>query len=48
MKCYEIIDQLEALSPTEFAEEWDNIGLLAAGGTKRSERFTSRWMRRMP
>lgn len=29
MKCYEIIDKLEALSPTEFAEEWDNIGLLA-------------------
>ncbi len=28
MKCYEIIDKLEALSPTEFAEEWDNIGLL--------------------
>jgi len=29
MKCYEIIDKLESLSPTEFAEEWDNIGLLA-------------------
>ncbi len=29
MKCYEIIDKLEALSPTDFAEEWDNIGLLA-------------------
>lgn len=29
MKCYEIIDKLEDLSPTEFAEEWDNIGLLA-------------------
>ncbi|MDE6989499.1 MAG: Nif3-like dinuclear metal center hexameric protein [Lachnospiraceae bacterium] len=29
MKCYEIIDKLESLSPAEFAEEWDNIGLLA-------------------
>ena len=29
MKCYEIIDKLESLSPPEFAEEWDNIGLLA-------------------
>lgn len=29
MKCYEIIEKLELLSPTAFAEEWDNIGLLA-------------------
>ncbi len=29
MKCYEIIEQLEAHSPTSYAEEWDNIGLLA-------------------
>lgn len=29
MKCYEIIEKLESLSPTTFAEEWDNIGLLA-------------------
>lgn len=29
MKCYEIIEKLESLSPTAFAEEWDNIGLLA-------------------
>ncbi|MDE5699515.1 MAG: Nif3-like dinuclear metal center hexameric protein [Lachnospiraceae bacterium] len=29
MKCYEVIEKLEALSPTAFAEEWDNIGLLA-------------------
>lgn len=29
MRCYEIIEKLESLSPTAFAEEWDNIGLLA-------------------
>lgn len=29
MKCYEIIEKLESLSPTTFAEEWDNVGLLA-------------------
>ena len=29
MKCYEIIEKLESLSPEAFAEEWDNIGLLA-------------------
>jgi dinuclear metal center YbgI/SA1388 family protein len=29
MKCYEIIEMLETLSPVNFAEEWDNIGLLA-------------------
>ena len=29
MKCYEIIEQLEAHSPASYAEEWDNIGLLA-------------------
>ena len=29
MKCYEIIEKLESLSPAAFAEEWDNIGLLA-------------------
>ncbi|MDE6622274.1 MAG: Nif3-like dinuclear metal center hexameric protein [Lachnospiraceae bacterium] len=29
MKCSEIIEKLESLSPTAFAEEWDNIGLLA-------------------
>lgn len=28
MKCYEIIEKLETLSPVSFAEEWDNIGLL--------------------
>ncbi len=29
MKCYDIIEKLESLSPQVFAEEWDNIGLLA-------------------
>lgn len=29
MKCYEIIEKLETLSPPAYAEEWDNIGLLA-------------------
>lgn len=29
MKCYDIIEKLENLSPTTFAEEWDNVGLLA-------------------
>ncbi len=29
MKCYEIIEKLESLSPPAYAEEWDNIGLLA-------------------
>lgn len=28
MKCYEIIEKLETLSPTSYAESWDNIGLL--------------------
>ena len=29
MKCYEVIDKLEELSPLMYAEEWDNVGLLA-------------------
>jgi dinuclear metal center YbgI/SA1388 family protein len=28
MKCCEIIEMLETLSPVNFAEDWDNIGLL--------------------
>lgn len=28
MKCYEIIEKLEELSPASYAEPWDNIGLL--------------------
>ncbi|WP_026508187.1 Nif3-like dinuclear metal center hexameric protein [Butyrivibrio sp. MC2013] len=29
MRCGDIIDHLESLSPVSFAEEWDNVGLLA-------------------
>lgn len=29
MKCYELIEKLEALSPISYAESWDNVGLLA-------------------
>lgn len=29
MQCREIIEHLEQLSPTSFAEDWDNVGLLA-------------------
>lgn len=29
MKCYEVLEKLEILSPVEYAEDWDNIGLLA-------------------
>lgn len=28
MKCYEIIEYLEEVSPKSFAESWDNVGLL--------------------
>ncbi len=37
MKCCEIIEKLEALSPTAYAEEWDNIGLLAGRRDKEVE-----------
>lgn len=37
MKCYEIIEKLESLSPEAFAEEWDNIGLLAGRRDKEVE-----------
>lgn len=29
MKCYEIIEKLEAQSPVSYAQDWDNVGLLA-------------------
>lgn len=29
MRCREILDKLETLSPCSFAEQWDNVGLLA-------------------
>lgn len=34
MKCTEIIKRLEILAPSGFAEEWDNVGLLAGRRTK--------------
>lgn len=37
MKCCEIIEKLEALSPAAYAEEWDNIGLLAGRRDKEVE-----------
>ena len=29
MKCGEIIEKLEAISPVKYAEDWDNVGFLA-------------------
>ena len=29
MKCYEIMEKLEVHSPVTYAEDWDNVGLLA-------------------
>lgn len=37
MKCYEIIEKLESLSPITYAEEWDNVGLLAGRRDKEVE-----------
>lgn len=34
MKCAEIIKRLEVLAPVKFAEEWDNVGLLAGRSGK--------------
>lgn len=34
MKCTEIVKRLEILAPPKFAEEWDNIGLLAGRSNK--------------
>ncbi len=28
MRCSEVLDKLEALTPVSFAEDWDNVGLL--------------------
>ncbi len=39
MKCYEIIEKLETLSPTAYAEEWDNIGLLAGRRDKEVKKI---------
>lgn len=37
MVCNEIIEKLETLSPIDFAEDWDNIGLLAGRRDKEVE-----------
>lgn len=34
MKCYEIMEKLESLSPASFAESWDNVGLLVGSREK--------------
>lgn len=34
MKCAEIMKRLEVLAPVKFAEEWDNVGLLAGRSGK--------------
>lgn len=34
MKCYEIMEKLETLSPKHFAESWDNVGLLVGSAEK--------------
>lgn len=37
MKCSEIMEMLETLSPRTYAEDWDNIGLLAGRRDKEVE-----------
>lgn len=39
MKCQEIIDILERQSPTEYALEWDNVGLLVGRRNKEVRRL---------
>lgn len=34
MKCTEVIKRLEILAPPKFAEDWDNVGLLAGRSSK--------------
>lgn len=34
MKCFEIMEKLESLSPRHFAESWDNVGLLVGSAEK--------------
>ena len=34
MRCSEIIDKLEILSPASYAEDWDNVGLLVGRSKK--------------
>ena len=39
MKCREVIDLLEKLSPKEFASKWDNVGLLVGRKDKEVKRI---------
>lgn len=39
MRCSEIIESLEKLSPPSFAEDWDNVGLLAGRRDKEVDRI---------
>lgn len=39
MRCYEIIDFLENLSPKHFAMDWDNVGLLVGRRDKRIKKI---------
>ena len=39
MRCNEIIERLEMLSPRSFAENWDNVGLLAGRYEKEIHRI---------
>ena len=39
MKCSEIMEHLEQLSPPSFAEEWDNVGLLVGRRNKGVQRI---------
>lgn len=39
MKCQEIIESLEQLSPPSFAESWDNVGLLAGRRDKEVKKI---------
>lgn len=38
MKCSELIEKLEELAPPHYAEEWDNVGLLAGRRDKEIQR----------
>ncbi len=39
MKCYEIMERLEELSPTMYAMEWDNVGLIVGRREKDVKRI---------
>ena len=39
MRCSEIIKRLEILTPSAFAKDWDNVGLLAGRSTKEIKKI---------